>query len=806
MSEYYFGVVEDREDPLKIGRCRVRIFGLHTENLGVLPKEDLPWATPIQPITSAAISGIGTAPVGPVEGTWVVCIFTDQHKQIPFMIGTIAGFPGDAPKIPEKAKEEAEESGSSESTYDANVIMPSERTLDNKPEPREPYLGVLTASDVDLIVEYMYKRESLGDFQLVGETGMLGGFQFDVITLEKTGYVKSGTWLSNNNNDILLEDSSVWTGKNGITSGETWLDKDDEQMAAFLSLLEENYIKLKNMGLASDSMPPQKLAGLLTLAFGVGIEKVKNHLNGDIVFSPARTTNSHDYYMAGFIVINESITKESPNKENIKKPVIDGGLPKTSSAADYDVSKSDVVANDAKENEVTTGFVDPNGIYPLKTHKDESDLSRLARHQKIEQTIIADKEAKLIKDIQIANSGATWHQPKTPYNAVYPYNKVMETESGHVFEFDDSPEAERIHLMHKSGTFIEIDSNGTQVNRIEGHGCTIIEKDGLIHIKGNAHLNLVGAFTLKTSQAILDISGSFDVKANGINLESSSDINLKASGSINIDSGGSFGIKSGGSVGVKGSEIALDGSQIHLNSKKASPNSASPANKFSGEFAELPIKSRGESKDIQNENDETMAKETALNNKNAPPEKEVATIEASTARVIAADASSDFILPLNINTQLTTNFKIRHLCKDGAFNFNGQRGLTGEQIAYNLRMLCINVAEPLFAKYKSYGIKFNSGYRNGNGTSQHELGQAIDIGFIAIRGKSNDRDEYFRIAGEIQNTVPFDQLLLEYTSSGSVWIHISYVHKKSMRTDGTRVMTFNNHKSIGRGLILMKKV
>jgi hypothetical protein len=30
--KFYTGVVENREDPLKIGRCQVRIVGLHTEN------------------------------------------------------------------------------------------------------------------------------------------------------------------------------------------------------------------------------------------------------------------------------------------------------------------------------------------------------------------------------------------------------------------------------------------------------------------------------------------------------------------------------------------------------------------------------------------------------------------------------------------------------------------------------------------------------------------------------------------------------------------------------------------------------
>ena len=30
--KHFFGIVEDRHDPLKIGRVRVRIHGIHTDN------------------------------------------------------------------------------------------------------------------------------------------------------------------------------------------------------------------------------------------------------------------------------------------------------------------------------------------------------------------------------------------------------------------------------------------------------------------------------------------------------------------------------------------------------------------------------------------------------------------------------------------------------------------------------------------------------------------------------------------------------------------------------------------------------
>lgn len=90
-TNFFIGVVEDRHDPLKLGRCKVRIFGYHSESKELQPTKDLPWCLPISPITSASISGIGISPLGPIEGTWVIGFFLDgDDMQQPAMFGTIA--------------------------------------------------------------------------------------------------------------------------------------------------------------------------------------------------------------------------------------------------------------------------------------------------------------------------------------------------------------------------------------------------------------------------------------------------------------------------------------------------------------------------------------------------------------------------------------------------------------------------------------------------------------------------------------------------------------------------------------------
>ena len=96
---WWHGVVEDRKDPLMLGRCRVRILGWHTANKSELPTENLPWAYPVMPITSASQTNAGEAPVGPVEGTWVMGYYRDgELAQEPVMMGTMHGIPAEFAK------------------------------------------------------------------------------------------------------------------------------------------------------------------------------------------------------------------------------------------------------------------------------------------------------------------------------------------------------------------------------------------------------------------------------------------------------------------------------------------------------------------------------------------------------------------------------------------------------------------------------------------------------------------------------------------------------------------------------------
>ena len=91
---WFAGVVEDREDPEKAGRVRVRCIGLHTDDLNSLPTEDLPWAQVMAPTDTPSMSEWEThlhfwlRELMSLDFSWTL-----QPMQQPMVIGSIPGQP-----------------------------------------------------------------------------------------------------------------------------------------------------------------------------------------------------------------------------------------------------------------------------------------------------------------------------------------------------------------------------------------------------------------------------------------------------------------------------------------------------------------------------------------------------------------------------------------------------------------------------------------------------------------------------------------------------------------------------------------
>jgi len=91
---WWIGVVEDINDPLTLGRCRVRCFGYHpAKSTNLVPTEDLPFALSIHPLNTPNLYAT------PRVGEWVFGFFLDAlSAQEPAILGYL-------PAIPQAASE-----------------------------------------------------------------------------------------------------------------------------------------------------------------------------------------------------------------------------------------------------------------------------------------------------------------------------------------------------------------------------------------------------------------------------------------------------------------------------------------------------------------------------------------------------------------------------------------------------------------------------------------------------------------------------------------------------------------------------
>lgn len=91
MANFYVAEVRNIMDPLKSGRVQIRIYNQHDDEQNI-KDDNLPWALPLQPITSAATGKVGNIPTGLLVGSRVIITYLtdDIPKQYPIILGSFA--------------------------------------------------------------------------------------------------------------------------------------------------------------------------------------------------------------------------------------------------------------------------------------------------------------------------------------------------------------------------------------------------------------------------------------------------------------------------------------------------------------------------------------------------------------------------------------------------------------------------------------------------------------------------------------------------------------------------------------------
>lgn len=771
MKQIYTGVVEDILDPLKLGRVRVRVFGLHSDDRSLIPTESLPWATVATPATSASMSGIGNSAVGLLPGSWVVLFFQDPDEQYPVIFASFPGIPVD----------NVNQSAAYEET---TLLEPEEAAAFTKTDPTNP----VTSGEVQKAVDVtLTGARRASDFASVSDA---------CIALIKSEERFSATAYFDVNSYSIGYGSKKVDGKS-VTADQTITEAQASQaLKDYVNEVALPEVKKAVKVLITQSM----LDALVSVDYNMGgpnfrKTSILSDLNSEKYLQAASNFGLYTSDSNGKVLNGLKVRRRNEAALFLKDGVPDqnGELQKqekTESAIEYD-STGKIASVNTNKVLASRGFTDPSGVYPL--YRNEPDTNRLARHENINRTIVYKKEAARITGVPVAGSTATWDQSPIPYNATYPHNNVYGTKSGHIMEFDDTPLSRRIHLYHAAGTYLEIDDNGTQVNRIVGDSFEILERNGHIFVRGGQNVTVTGAKNLLVGGSMtVEVMGDTVINARG-------DATLNVSGNLQTSVNGNYQVKVGGIYSV-------DAAKVYTNSGMSSDVAPAPiaGTPDSPSFSKLNVVTRGEESAMQYENIDDGSSEaynadrlesgaTTKEELSVTPEEQKTEKVAPTAAPVTSADCGDIHTRADFPPSLVLSkyFTIGDLNKNGARKLINQVGLSPADIACNLKMLSLNVLDTVKEIYPNMII--TSGFRrpgdatNSAKNSAHYYGEAVDIQLPGFT-----KSQYLDAAKSIQSKVPYDQLILEYSGSTTTWIHLSY-RKNANRS---QVFTMHNHKRI----------
>lgn len=767
---FYIGVVEDRKDPLKLGRVRVRVVGLHTHDKNLLPTEDLPWAYKIQPTTSGAMSGIGHAPIGVVEGTWVAIQFIDPDKQMPFVVGSLGGLTQEMSTYIG--------SDSQAASYEVN----GSGTIEPQPTPAPP-------PEIERTIEKTGKFDAASTY--TSSAGIIAFIKQREAFRSKPYQDGAGVWTIGYGTTT-INGSPVTANTPPIT----------EPQAA--QLLTQRIKEVEEPAVTRNCRSPitqSMFDAMVSFTYNVGIGAFAKS-------SVVSNLNIRDYETAGQCMTKFNKIRDPQTKQLVDSPGLtsrrlaerdwflkegaldDGTFKDTPTSVAEDTSKGTYVNPPQFAPTSPSGFSDTNQQYPKILSAYEPDTNRLARGEKIRDTIVYLKEQGEHKGVPKANDKGEWNQSKTPYAAEYPYNNVWQSESGHVLEFDDTPKSERVHLYHKIGTFLEIDHNGTQVNKVIGDGYTVYERNGYVHIAGNCDVYIEGAKTVR-------VDGALDLEVHGVTtINIHNDANVNVGGDAKMTVAGDFRIKAGGDFSVdatridlnsgkddglelieKYDETVIESTPLTVNSRKekAATTYETPDD---GTPAEIAAYKEKRIKEGTATREELETPPTVEKTETPPPN----TVSEKPNVCGVQTGKKDFA----VTDRLSKYYTVGDLTNKGQRKIVDKLGLRADEIYCNLKALAENILDPIKEKYPN--VKINSGLREEFTKSQHNIGQAVDVSFPDL-----SRAELYDRVLAIQQLVPYDQLLLEYsTPGGNGWIHISYKAGSNRK----QCFTMNNHARV----------
>ena len=603
---WFYGVVEDRQDPYMIGRVKVRCLGHHTDNKITLPTEDLPWAQVMLPVTSAGISGVGQTPLGLVEGSHVFGFFRDgEARQEPVVMGSLPGYPtelsnpffgfydpnGEYPRY-----KNAPDTSQLATMIAYNPVEHASITADLDVYNRFTNVGTAVVDAMPLASQFISKGSS-----------SLFGFVADIITSQVAAALGS---------NILNTVGGSLSGFTTIQQGLTFVENGVSKIGTFIS--DSGTALLNTVGLTPDRLSNARtsvtngLSGTLDVdlfldealnteqlrqlgATSLGIDansgqfkfNIKNpDIIAELVSDPASIDEISAFQSAKEELADKSVGV-TPQDLGVRTPI--GLIETAENQSAIALQSAREVASTAtggaaglvqvvdKVTGVTSAIVDDEFQDSL------SAKGRFGGSFGIPQktTLSAFGKNKLINNSLGAINGvaAAWSVPQVPkLSDSYPKKHVYETESGHFMMYDDNEGNETIQQRHRSGTQYNMAADGTRtdivvsdhITGIGGSSYNVISEDNIVTVNGrmklfinasevrNNHLDIVIGKGANVNIQVEQGDINMNALDGRINMNCAEDFNIICGGEMNIISKGDFSVNSGDDITLQGDKIFLN--------------------------------------------------------------------------------------------------------------------------------------------------------------------------------------------------------------------------------------------------------
>ena len=620
---WFYGVVEDRNDPYFIGRVRVRCFGHHTGNILELPTEDLPWAQVMLPVTSA---GIGQTPLGLVEGSHVFGFFRDgEARQEPVVMGSLPGYPAKSPLVEQGTytQEQMNQVDRLNGFADPNGVYPKYTGA-----PDTSQLAVMEKYNPDFHFSINEDIIQVARFQNIGTAvvepmqlasafiskggGSFFGLVADIITTA-VGRVLGSDLLSSAGGALGGFTNAVKSVADGVSS------IGNDMLGSALGLTPE---ELANATINTESFTggiveakiavPRLPSGDKLLQKGMsfaGVDDVGNFLLSvdspetmkELFQESTASTEFINNYNNAKARVDAGLGVVEGSTSKVLDPSVLGfrnalGLLETKeeqvnrlTELNNELSNTGGAASQGKLIEVTNrtaGVVEGKGevislvedgfndtITAVKTVIGDQGVSIPQKNTTTKAGV-----SKLMNNFIGANKDS-WSMPEPPKgDGTYPKRHVYETESGHTMMYDDNDDRRTIQQRHASGSQYLIFNDGTKLDYVvsdhiigvEGTSYTNIQEDQIVTLNGRYKIFVNKDETRDNNYDIVvgknaNINIQVDKGDLNINILDGR-INANCSDNFNMIVGGDTNLITQGDYTINaGGEITLQGDKIFLN-------------------------------------------------------------------------------------------------------------------------------------------------------------------------------------------------------------------------------------------------